>query len=226
MRKGRPDRSDFRWTEALNLLHHTGNAATKRHLRHQRRTSLFIVAGLVLVLALGTRFLGSRVTQPGRHATHRHFSHPPVWQGALGLALSVCGLALLILGMVKRLRSGGFLSDWSAPIVVLSQSQRRLLVRQATGKVPADPELLPLARDVARRLVRAERLSRFGVGGVALGLIGQVLLLARLPFALVAGGFLLVLAIAARLAHKRAGRAELFLRNHPPAEAEQAIRST
>jgi len=149
-----------------------------------------------------------------------------VWQGALGLALSVCGLALLILGMVKRLRSGGFLSDWSAPIVVLSQSQRRLLVRQATGKVPADPELLPLARDVARRLVRAERLSRFGVGGVALGLIGQVLLLARLPFALVAGGFLLVLAIAARLAHKRAGRAELFLRNHPPAEAEQAIRST
>jgi len=83
-----------------------------------------------------------------------------------------------------------------------------------------------LARDVARRLVRAERLSRLAVGGVALGLLGQVLLLARTRFALVAGGFLLVLAIAATVAHKRTGRADLFLRNHPPTEAEQARRNT
>lgn len=61
------------------------------------------------------------------------------------------------------------------------------------------------------------------MSGLAFGLIGQMILLARLPRALVAGGdFLLVLAVAAARAHKRAGRAQSFLRDHPATDAEQA----
>ncbi len=222
VRDSRPGGDDARWAEALNLLAHPGDPGAKQHLARRRRTSLLVVAGAFLVLALGTALFGSRLGHPGRPAAHRHFPRPPVWRGTVGLALSACGLGLLTVGMVKRVRSGAFGADWSAPIVLLTQRQRRLLIRQATGREPADRHLLPLTRDVARRLVREDATSPFHVSGVAVGLIGQMILFARLTFALVAGGFLLVLAMAAARGQQKIARAKSFLRNHPSTDAEQA----
>ncbi len=222
MRDSRSDGDDARWAEALNLLAHPGDPGTKRRLARRRRTSLLVAAGVFLVLALGTTLLGSRLGHPGSPAPHRHFSRPPVWRATVGLALSACGLALMAVSTVKRVRAGAFRADWSTPILLLTQRQRRLLIRQVTGREPADRNLLPLTRDVARRLVRQDATTPFVVSGVAVGLVGQVILLGRFPFALVAGGLLLVLAMAAARGHQKIARAKSFLRNHPPTDAEQA----
>jgi len=216
VRDSRPDGDDARWAEALNLLAHPGDPEAKRRLARRRRTSLLVAAGVFLVLALGTTLLGSRLGHPGTPAPHRHFSRPPVWRATVGLALSACGLGLMTVGMIKRVRSGAFRADWSAPIVLLTQRQRRLLIRQVTGREPADHKLLPLTRNVARRLVRQDATTPFVVSGVAFGLVGQMILLG------VAGGFLLVLAMAAARGHQKIARAKSFLRNHPPADDEQA----
>jgi len=218
--------ADARWAEALSLLAHRGDPRTKRHLARRRRNSLLVLTGALIVLTLGIALLGLLLGHPGRPPTPRHHPHPPVWQATVGIALSVGGLGLMAVGMIKRVRSEAFRADWSAPIVLLTQRQRRLLIRQATGREPVDPKLLPLTSDVARRLVRGQATSDFLVSGLAFALIGQQILLARLPLALVAGGCVVALAMAAALVHKRAGQAESFLRDHPPTDAGQAAGSS
>lgn len=221
-----PETSDAgRWREALSLLDHTEDAATKQHLRRRRRTALLIVAGVILIAALGSGFLGMLVASSGHHPAHQQAMHTPLWRGILGLAVSLCGLALLIAGLVKRVRSGAFSSDWSAPIIVLTRRQRRHLLRQVDGKTPADPDQLPLARDAAWRLTRQEGMLRLVLSGVALTQVGQLIVLARLRFALLLGAVLLAFAVLAVVLHRRATRAGLFLHNHPPRDTAEAADS-
>ena len=96
------------------------------------------------------------------------------WREVTGLVLSLGGLLGLIVGGVVAWRAGLFrgLSDW--PTMGLARHQQQLLTRQVAGKVPADPERLPLARALAHRLALQGKL-RLGFVGLGVQQLGQAL---------------------------------------------------
>jgi len=96
------------------------------------------------------------------------------WREVAGLVLSIAGLLGVLVGGVIAWRAGVFrgLSGW--PTVGLARHQQQLLTRQATGKVPADPARLPLARALAHRLALQGKL-RLGFVGLGVQQLGQAL---------------------------------------------------
>ncbi len=220
-----PVDSDDRWREANRLLDHTPDDATVRHLRRRRRTALLIVGGGFLIIVVGSVFVAAIFAGSGHHPVHRHTLRPPLWRAGPGLAVILCGLVLLFASMVKQIRSGAFGPKWARPMTALTRRQRRLLYRQVMGKVPADAAQLPLARHMALWLIRQQGPFQLLFMGLAVGQVGQAILVAQLWRAVFAAALITVAVVCIIVLHQRATRAKLFIEHHPPYEVEEAAGS-
>ncbi|KGH47197.1 hypothetical protein IN07_08240 [Modestobacter caceresii] len=202
---------DPRWAEAVSVLHGAPSSTAERLLRRSRllRWS-WALAGMLLAVAAGVLLAvlagASLVPDPGSSGG---------WVVA-GLVVQGAGLAVMIGYLVVAWRIGLFRIAWwqRQPTNVLSRGQRRGLLAQVRGRAEVDPARLPLARDLAQRLVLQQHQALLVVGVVLQQLgrtIGAPTQLNEVITVLVGGG----LVVAAVLMRREAGRAERFLADHP-----------
>jgi hypothetical protein len=104
--------------------------------------------------------------------------------------------------------------------MVLSRGQRRELLAQVRSRRPVDPARLPLARDLARRLVDQ---TRFVVlySGVVVSQIGQAILTPETWRVAMSAGLTFFFALVVALVARDVRRARRFLSQHPAPSADQ-----
>lgn len=199
---------DERWAAATSVLEQAPTATAQQRLRRHRVLTWAFVISVLLVAAAVALLVVVLLDHGGPGAG------PARWREVTGLVLSGVGLVVLVVGAVIGWRAGVWRGAWSQPAAVLSRAQRRALVAQVRGRVPADPVRLPLARSVAERLVLQRHLLLFWVGlmlqqvGRALSSTGVV------DLSLVAVAVVAYL-VGVVLMTRDARRADQFLRQHP-----------
>ena len=158
-----------RWAQAESILAENPTpSATARIRRVRTMLWLFVVGTTVLGLAIGV--LAVVLFGHGRHRA----TEVPAWQEITGLAVQAAGIAVEIAGIVILRRRRQWGARWRTPTAVLSRAQRRSLVRQVRGRIPAEPSRLRLTRDLAGRLVDQRGLLVLFVG-IALVNVGQTI---------------------------------------------------
>ncbi len=194
------------WAHARARLDRTAPEPADRQAareRYDRRAAgvASAVAGSALVLALL-----SLVLDPPPDA-----GDPPTWRLVTGIAVAVLGLCLFVLRWARPF--GG--RRWIArPLQELSGPQREHLDEQVRGRVPAVPELLPLARLQAQALLeqRTAVWSQLGLGAAFVGfwVVDRSIWRTVLTLAIVAGA-----ATVAAIARRDERVARRFLDEHP-----------
>lgn len=203
-----------RWGEALSILERSPTPSAARRIRRSRTTRWLIVAGSMLVGAAAGLLVFLLVD---RHGTTT--PHTPLWQEIVGLCICVAGLALDVAGLVLLWRTRRGRSWRRTPTLVLTTRQRRQLLAQVRGRRPADPDRLPLARDLAARLSATYR----GLVVLWIGLpviwIGNAITTPdtwRLVYAAV---IVVLMGLAAGFGARDARRAREFLARYPDPDA-------
>ncbi len=194
------------WAHARARLDRTAPEPADRQAareRYDRRAAgvASAVAGSALVLALL-----SLVLDPPPDA-----GEPPTWRVVTGSTVAVLGLCLFLL---RPARPFGSPRGTTRPLEELSGPQREHLDEQVRGRVPAVPELLPLARLQAQALLeqRTAVWSQLGLGAAFVGfwVVDRSIWRTVLTLAIVAGAAAVV-AVARR--DERVARR--FLDEHP-----------
>jgi hypothetical protein len=142
-------------------------------------------------------------------------------QEALGLVVSGAGLLLEIAGLVLSWRSGMFRGAFRQPGMVLTRRQQRELAAQVRGRAPVDRRRLPLARDLARRVIGQRRFLVF-LSGVAVLQVGQAISAPASWRVWSSAGLLVLYLVGGVLGFRDARRARAFLDQHPEPAVEQA----
>jgi hypothetical protein len=135
-------------------------------------------------------------------------------QLVLGMVVLGAGVVLEVVGLVVVFRGGRWRRAWRAPTMVLTRRQRRQLLGQVRGRAPADPARLPLARDLAGRLVDQLRLVVVFTG-IAVLQVGQAIITPETWRVLTSSGLVLLYAYGGVLTGREARRARRFLERHP-----------
>jgi hypothetical protein len=163
-----------RWLAAQRLLGGSIDPGLRRRQRRQRSTVFALALGLILLsLAVGVAVgVGTIALLGGR----RHGVEPivPTWREVVAGALALCGAGASGVGLVKFLRANGGRTRWNSPQAMLSRQQRRDLLRQVRGQMPADPAHLPLAVHTAQLLARQGPVLLLALGLVLLQAAGAV----------------------------------------------------
>ncbi|MGZ4509659.1 MAG: hypothetical protein ACXVX0_20640 [Blastococcus sp.] len=198
-----------RWAQAESILANNPTPSAEARIRRVRTMLwLFVVGMLVLGLAVGV--LAVVLFGHGRHRA----SSVPAWQEITGLAVQLTGTVIEIVGIVTLRRRRQWGTRWRAPTAVLTRAQRRSLVRQVRGRIPAEPARLPLTRDLAGRLVDQRGLLVLYVG-IAIVNVGQTIVH---PTAFRVGLTVVVLVVygvVIPLMRREQRRARRFLAEHP-----------
>jgi predicted membrane channel-forming protein YqfA (hemolysin III family) len=207
-----PD-DEARWAAAVSVLERTPTPTAQERLRrHRMLTWAFLGSVVILVAAVAILLVAVLLDRDEPDVD------PALWRDIAGLVLSAVGLVVLIVGAVIGWRAGVWRGAWSQPAAVLSRAQRRSLLAQVRGHVPADATRLPLARSVAERMVLQRHLLLFWVG-LMLQQVGRAISstsLFDIAFVVVP---VVLYSVATVLLTRDARRAERFLRQHPAAEA-------
>ncbi|WP_299957718.1 hypothetical protein [uncultured Modestobacter sp.] len=198
---------ESRWAAAMSVLDRAPNRSARERLRRRRLLSWSWVLGLVVVLAAGATLLAllftdALVPEPG----------PSSGWVVTGLVVQGAGIVLLVGFAVIAWRAGLF--RWSQPTAVLDRAQRRRLLAQVRGRAAVDPARLPLARDLAERLVLQRHQVLF-VAGILVQQLGRAISGPTTFVLLLTGGLSVVFAVALVLLRRDAQRAEAFLAEHP-----------
>lgn len=213
-----PEVDDERWGEAQSVLDRMPTPTAHQRLRRHRTVSLSVVAGLVLMsVAVGVLvfvlFRGSAGSTGGEDPD------PPLWQVVSGTALLAAGLVLEVVGFLAMRRAGVYRDRWRRPTSVLTRGQRRALLAQVRGRVPADPARLPLARYLARQL-RVQMSGLLLYVGLVVLQIGQAVTNPSVWRSTFAAALTVLYAVVLTLFQRDARRADRFLAEHPdPVEA-------
>jgi protein-S-isoprenylcysteine O-methyltransferase Ste14 len=208
---------DERWAQAQSVLDQQPTREADQRLRRSRRLVWTGIAGVLMVgVAVGV-LVSVLVSGSGGNADDLD---PPVGQVVSGMVVQGVGALVEIVGIVVMWRAGMFRKDrWSIPGAVLTRTQRTTLLRQVQGRVPMDPRRLPLARDVARRLV-VQRAQLLLLVGLLLLQLGQAIASPSLWRSVLAGALVVLYAVLLGQVERNARRAGRFLTEHPrPAEA-------
>jgi hypothetical protein len=198
-----------RWAQAESILANNPTPSAEARTRRVRTMVWLSVVGVVVLSAA----VGVLAAVLFRHGHHRP-SHVPAWQEITGLTVQMAGVAVEIAGFVILHRRRQWGARWRTPTAVLTRVQRRSLVRQVRGRIPADPSRLPLTRDLAGRLVDQRGLVVLFVG-IAILNVGQTILHPS-PFrigltAVIVG----VYAACIPLMRRQRRQAQRFLAEHP-----------
>ncbi|MGZ4572223.1 MAG: hypothetical protein ACXVXU_15235, partial [Blastococcus sp.] len=148
-----------RWAQAESILANNPTPSAQAQVRRVR-TMLWLLLVGTMVLGLGLGVLAVVLFGHGHHRT----SHVPAWQEITGLAVELAGVVVEIAGIVTLRRRRQWGARWRAPTAVLTRAQRRSLVKQVRGRIPAEPARLPLTRDLAGRLADQRGLLVLYVG--------------------------------------------------------------
>ncbi|SDE86461.1 hypothetical protein SAMN05660485_01912 [Blastococcus fimeti] len=134
----------------------------------------------------------------------------PLWHSVTGLTLMLVGIVIAAPPAFRFLRDVRLREQWSTPLLALDLAQRRELARQVSGRIPADPAHLPLARHLAESLVRQSPPPRMFLGLLILA-TGQLVSSPSWWSALTLAGF----GLAAWGSRRGTRNARAFLDAHP-----------
>ena len=208
---------DERWAQAQSVLDQQPTHAASARLRRRRQWALSAGIGATLVsVAVGVLIYALLSGDDG--GSER--ADPPGWQQVAGLVVLGIGMVIEVWGLVVMWRAGLWRRDrWAVPAAVLTRGQRKSLLDQVRGRVPADPARLPLARDTARRMLRQRGLVGLFVGILLIQVGGAIS--SPAPWrTLMAGAFVVLYGVLFWTMERSGRRAQRFLAAHPdPAEA-------
>jgi hypothetical protein len=166
-----------RWADADSIVDgHPTEFALQELQRYRRRMKRLIwsLVGFMVLVAVATALV---VIFFGHHS-HSAATRPrtPLWLEIAGLSCTIAGTVILVIGLVRYVRSGTWRAVWRSPALVLTWRQRRELSKEIRGRAPLDPGRLKVARHVAE-LAAGQQVRRFlaflFTGGV-LEAIGQL----------------------------------------------------
>ena len=209
--------SQDRWRRAQHFLDGRSDAEAERLLRrdaYRRRLAIGIpvlvslVLGVVVVLIVAHRS-GS---EP------RHVREVATWRAILGLSLQAVGLGLEGVAIVRNARARRSLGA-ATPLTFLSRIERKQLLAQVRGRVAPVPSQVPLARDLASRLV-SQRIALFAAG-VGLLVIGQAIASTVLWYPVFVALALPLLVAGALKQRRDTARAQRFLADHPDPRSKE-----
>ena len=143
-----------------------------------------------------------------------HSEDAPVWRSVTGLLVMLAGIVVAFPAVRRQLRRNRLRDGWRTPLLVLRLGQRRHLTREVLGRVPADPDHVPLGRHLAGMFVRQTLEPRL-VSGLVLLIAGQLVISASWFWLVV--GALLVAAWPSMVRRNR--RARAYLDEHPAQHA-------
>jgi MFS family permease len=195
-----------RWSEAQALLDGTPSETAQQRLRRGRRIFLL---GLVVALVVGAA-AGAGVLAWSGSDTGSASEDQPLWRSIVGLLVMLAGLVVAAPAVLRVIRENPWRDGWRTPLLALRMSQRRHLLKQVLGRMPADPAHLPLARHLAETLVR-QTLSPTLALGVLLLAIGQLITSSSWFWA----GVVVLLVAGWPLMRRRTRRVQKFLDAHP-----------
>jgi FtsH-binding integral membrane protein len=209
------DDPDQRWSEAEAVLQGDPNPELRDRIRRRRtRIRTLSLAGFG-VLCLGSLAVGAALGLHAKATGHDHpRPSPSTAQADTGLALSLLGALIVIVGVVAIVRAGEWGSRWKTPTAMLNRTQKRDLRRQATGLAPADPARLPLSRHLARRVIVSRWILLF-FAGLSLSAVGSAVGSPRVWRFGYAALVVLAMGYAAFAVERDVRRARRFLERHP-----------
>lgn len=197
--------------ESLTLLENNKVANTRRFIL------VIVAAGL-----FGGAF--SYVSGFGRRGRSEALDLP-AWLVGLSWVLTVAGIIGAVVLVVGMVRAGMFQRRQNSWLKVLTMEQRRGLVRQIQGKLPLDPEQLPLTLELARTVVRSAP-GRWGLL-VAVGVLAGNALRSGSWITWVLAVVVTVLAVPGLISsHRQLQRSRALLRDHPQSAAARSADET
>lgn len=194
-----------RWAQAQSLLDGTASEAVQRRLHRAQRLQLLLLV-VVLAVVFGGMFALGVFSDSDAPSDS---DDAPLWRLLAGLLVMLAGLVLAFPAAVRQVRGNMLRDNWRSPLLALRIRQRRHLLREVMGRVPADPAHVPLARHLATSLARQTVEPRLALGVLLLA-IGQLISTASWFWAAV-----VVLLVGARpLMRRRTRRVQGFLDAH------------
>ena len=179
-----------------------------------RRRRLVLVVLLAVVVALGAAVAAYLTARDGRGPAPAAEPAGPGWLGWLGLGLELVGFVLVIGGGLRIWRGRRSAPSWRAPLQGLSGTEQRGLLQQVRGRSAVQPDALPLTRQVADALVRQQGQLGMSATGLALLMVGQVLVRPGALVLTLAGTVLALLVVGVVLVRRDARAGRRFLRQH------------
>lgn len=155
--------ADERWAQAQALLDGVAPEAARRRLRRGQR-QLLIGCAVALLVAFGIMLTVLAWSGDGPGDDSDDSDDEALWRTVAGLVLMLAGLGIAAPSAFRLLRDVRLREQWRTPLLALDLAQRRDLARQVSGRIPADPAHLPLARHLAESLVRQSPPPRMLLG--------------------------------------------------------------
>ncbi len=204
-----------RWSEARSLLEREPSGPAERRLRRGRRQRVLIVLAVSLVLGVPVGIASYRFTEGSSGAST---ADVPTWQELAGLTLAGIGIVVLLVGLVAQLRANQGRSAWHSPLFVLTNKQRKELVRAVRGQATVAPDRLPLARHLASAMLQ-QRVFLTVYSGLTLLWTGQLIAAPSWWRAVLAGSTVVLFAVGVPLVLRQERQARRFLEQHPDPSA-------
>ena len=212
------DTDEDRWAEAQSILDRAPTESAEQRIRRTRRLALSL--NLVLVIGVSCAafvtalmFADSPANEPSPER--------PIWQRIAGLGISGLAICVLIAACVLIVRTNRRLGAWRSPMTVLTRQQRRELLVQVRGRVPAEAARVPVARYLAVLLLSRRPVLVLNAG-IALMFVGQSVTFGTW-YQLALAGITAVSIAALWFAFRRdEQRAQRFLDTHPDPREDSA----
>ncbi|MET9303165.1 hypothetical protein ABZX66_27975 [Micromonospora aurantiaca] len=186
----------------------------ERHeIRRGRRRFRLLLVGVALVFALVSLLVGL-MAGGAFPSSWLERGDPPTWMTVTGGVLTVLGLVLEIVALVRMIRSGTYRADRESRLWAVSISRRRELARAVRRGVVDSPSDLPWLRTTAAQMIRQRRFVPM-IGGLVTMNLGQILLSLTPMWFVLFGVTGAMFAFACGQILRDAPRAEAFLREHP-----------
>ena len=184
------------------------------HADDGRRTPSRFIAIMVVsivVLSVGGVLLGSFIDVPVTETPD-----PPLWRVIGGGAAMLVGIVVIVVGIVRLVRSGQLGAGMRSPLRSMSRPDRRQIRRRALGVEPTPPDEIDRTRDVAELISRQRGLLVLYLGLIVTG-VAQALVATTRVLAVIGVGLVVVWSLSLVLILRDARRAERFLAAHLPA---------
>jgi hypothetical protein len=143
---------DERWTAALARVTRR-SLRTAEAIRRGPRALAWLLAAVVVLIVLSLVLLVLQLVGAG-----------PPWRQSVAGVVAIAVVALSLVAAVVTWGSGTLRSSWLDVHSQLTRAQRRHVIAQLRGRVPVDPVLVPLVRELGLRAAMQVPFSLVAVG--------------------------------------------------------------
>lgn len=203
-----------RWVDAESILDGNPTEFALHQVRRYRRLMRSLIWSLLCFFVIA--FASGVVAVIFLRGHAHHTATPPrtpAWQEITGLSVTVAGIVLLAVALVRYFRSGAWGEALRSPAIVLTWQQRRELSAQIRGRTPLNPGRVRLARGVAELADRsgARKFLTLLLIGIVLELIGQLITTPSAGRFIYTGAMLIFYAVGVVFAASRQRQVRAFL---------------